>query len=111
MTDRLPPPLTLAEFGERVRCLACSPFWRISVTSGGRDEIRNKKVGGSEKSYHRWSRGGLAADLVVEFNFDWVLKESSTERGPMEVFLQQCWLWGLDAIDEGDHVHVEPADE
>lgn len=111
LVDRLPPPVTLAEFGERVRCLACSPFWRLSETSGGRDEIRNQKVGGSDSSWHRWARGALARDLVVEFNYDWSFRQSQQDRGPMEVFLEQCWLWGLDAVDEGDHVHVEPANE
>jgi len=107
--SRLPPPLTLAELVERVRCLAASPFWTLSETSGGRSASRNKLVGGSDRSWHCWARGGLARDVVVEFDFDWAFRQSGADRGPMEVFLHSASNLGLDAVDEGDHVHLEPS--
>lgn len=64
----------------------------VQVSSLYRDPAHNAKVGGVPNSYHT---KGQAGDFVVP----------PEQRA---AFIQQARSMGYDAIDEGDHVHVEP---
>ena len=64
----------------------------FSVTSWIRSEKRNKEVGGLATSYHL---SGLAVDIILDNPAD------------KARFIKAAKRLGLDAIDEGDHVHVE----
>lgn len=63
-----------------------------SVTSWQRTKKRNQDVGGRADSFHL---EGLAADIELE----------DPERKP--ALVRDARAHGLDAGDEGDHVHVE----
>lgn len=95
--NRLPPPVTFGEFWERVAVLCA--IYSGSWTSGARTEARNAVVGGSSRSYHRLRRGGRGCDVVLD-------EMSPAALGAFGEAARQC---GLDAIDEGDHIHLEPA--
>lgn len=75
--------------------LAHQMFPEAKVTSLHRSASKNASVGGSRRSWH--VRGG-AGDFVIE------------NRARRAQFIQLMRSWGYDAIDEGDHVHLEPAD-
>lgn len=66
--------------------------FQASVTSGRRTPSRNATVGGKENSRHLC---GLGADFVPDLQRD---------RIPLIMAARRL---GLDAIDEGDHIHVE----
>ena len=67
-------------------------FLPFSVTSWIRSQKRNKEVGGIAASYHLL---GLAVDVVLD-------NPADNAR-----FISAAKQIGLDAIDEGDHVHLE----
>lgn len=92
----LKPPDTYAEFMERVRCLCA--WYNGSVTSGIRSTKRNKKVGGVDKSYHRLERGGMAVDIVLD----------SMNVANRTEFVVASRCLGFRALDEGDHIHLQP---
>lgn len=69
------------------------------VFSGVRSEERNKRVGGRKDSYHLARRGGLARDLGPPKGVD-----MKTFHAQVQASLPAGW----EAINEGDHVHVEP---
>lgn len=60
------------------------------VTSWDRDVEKNSSVGGTQFSFHLQ---GLAKDVV---NLD-----------DVDEFIADCFFAGLEAVNEGDHVHVE----
>lgn len=91
----LPVPGTLAEAAERVRVLCA--LHEFSVTSWGRTNGRNARVGGVATSFHRWQRGGMAWDCAGD----------APDRAAMEAFAAQARLCGFDALVESDHVHLE----
>lgn len=64
-----------------------------SETSGLRSVERNKIVGGHPKSKHLV---GLARDIVPDN-----LKDK-------KVLIKAVFKAGLSALDEGDHIHVQP---
>ena len=64
MSERLPPPENYAVAGERIRCLQA--LHSASVTSNGRGEARNARVGGHENSKHLILWGCNAWDLSPE---------------------------------------------
>ena len=64
----------------------------FSVTSWIRSAKRNKEVGGLATSYHLL---GLAVDVVLDNPAD------------KARFIKEAKRLGFDAIDEGDHVHLE----
>ena len=99
----LPPPKTLAEFHERLRCIAA--LHQMSVTSGGRTEQRNRKVGGVSNSWHRWRRGGMAADMYP----DDAERIDIGERIANAAVDAQ--VLGFDAIVHETYLHLEPAGE
>ncbi len=63
------------------------------ITSLGRSPEHNRKVGGVANSFHLT---GQAADVVVPPN-------------AKQAFIVEAKANGFDAIDEGDHIHLEPA--
>lgn len=63
-----------------------------SITSWIRSEHHNADVGGSPHSYHL---EGLAADCVLD----------KLTRAP--AFIAEARALGLQAVNEGDHIHVE----
>lgn len=65
----------------------------IQPTSVTRTPERNRQVGGVANSYHL---SGQAADWVVPQQFK-------------AQFIQDARQNGFEAIDEGDHIHIEPA--
>lgn len=65
----------------------------VQVSSLYRDPAHNAKVGGVPNSYHP---KGQAGDFVVP----------PEQRA---AFIAQARSMGYDAIDEGDHVHLEPS--
>jgi hypothetical protein len=93
----LPAPTNLSEFTERVRCLCA--IHRASVTSWGRTNSRNAQVGGTSRSWHRLERGMMAVDVVLD------LQQHPGQRRDL---VSHARLLGFDAIDEGDHIHLEP---
>ena len=80
----------------------CRNVWHIcmdhrcSVTSWIRTEARNKVVGGVADSFHVM---GLAVDIVPDdYNSETV-----------EAIRQDCVRLGVQMIDEGNHLHIEPS--
>lgn len=67
--------------------------FRYSVTSWGRSPARNHAVGGHPNSYHMLF---LAADVVLDAG------ESKVD------FISDAKRLGLKALDEGDHIHLQP---
>lgn len=63
-----------------------------NITSWGRTKKRNADIGGRPDSFHLED---LAADLVPE------------DRNQVPAIVADARARGLDAGDEGDHVHVE----
>lgn len=80
--------------GFLVLMLSLSMRYRFSVTSWIRTPDRNQAVGGHPDSFHMV---GMAVDIVFDRPED------------MEKFLEKASRYGLRAIDEKDHVHVQPA--
>lgn len=70
------------------------------VTSGPRSEADNRRVGGVADSYHLESRGGLARDFVPP---------AGVSMGQFEQTVKAKLPPGWEAINEGDHIHIEPA--
>jgi hypothetical protein len=95
MVPSLPPPDSMAEFIERIRCLCV--LLRCSMTSGMRTSDRNTMVGGARRSKHLVSFGGLAVDLVPD-------DDSTETRTSVVTMAKQFGLW---AVDEMDHVHIQ----
>jgi len=75
-----------------VHVVALCMTHRASVTSWYRTSTRNKSKGGSINSFHL---EGLAADLVPDNPIDG------------NDIMHDAHQRGLDAVNEGDHVHVE----
>lgn len=69
------------------------------VTSGVRTPERNAAVGGAPNSYHLASRGGVARDLVPPAGMD---------MGAFHEEVMNSLPDGWEAINEGDHIHIEP---
>jgi hypothetical protein len=65
-----------------------------SMQSGFRTESRNKAVGGSELSQHRF---GMAFDIVLD---------SNTERQRL-LFKRDCWRHGYTVVEYGSYLHVQ----
>ena len=84
--------LILHQFAYRLQTLAVE--FNYSVTSWFRSKARNKDVGGNAESFHL---SGLGADCVLD----------SADDKP--AFMKRARRLGLDAIDEGDHIHLEPS--
>lgn len=70
------------------------------VTSGVRTPEQNARVGGVPNSYHLASRGGLARDLVPPAGVS-MAQFHQDVRGNLPP--------GWEAINEGDHIHIEPS--
>ena len=68
--------------------------FEFSVTSWFRSKKRNKGVGGSDDSFHLC---GLGIDCVLDL------------PDVKDLFVKRARRLGLDAIDEGDHIHLEPS--
>lgn len=69
------------------------------VTSGVRTPERNAAVGGVKNSYHLQSNGGSARDLVPPQGVGMAQFHQQVREG-----LPPGWQ----AINEGDHIHIEP---
>lgn len=65
----------------------------FSVTSWIRTEKRNNVVGGKGDSFHL---AGLGIDIVLD------------NPGDNRRLIARAKRYNLDAVDEGDHVHLEP---
>lgn len=63
-----------------------------SVTSWIRSKEHNRKIGGDPRTFHL---SGMAADVVLD------------SPSGNSSFIRDARLLGLQAIDEGDHIHVE----
>ena len=83
--------MPVGQFWERINAL-CGAY-DGSVTSGWRSAKRNHDVGGVQTSFHRV---GLGADVTLD---------SIINKGP---FMQHADRLGLVALDEGDHIHLQP---
>ena len=83
--------MTIGQFWERINAL-CGAY-DGSVTSGWRSAKHNHDVGGVQTSWHRV---GMGADVVLDSEFD---------KGPC---IQHADRLGLLALDEGDHLHLQP---
>ena len=68
--------------------------FRFSVTSWGRSPARNLAVGGHVNSYHMLF---LAVDIILDAGEDKV------------IFISDAKRLGLSALDEGDHIHLQPS--
>jgi hypothetical protein len=77
-------------FARRVGMIADA--YPISISSWWRSDACNKLKGGNERSFHL---EGLGADILPD-------KES--DRVPIVKLAHDL---GLDAVDEGTHIHVE----
>ena len=84
--------MTVHEFVDVI--LTLNIEFNFSVTSWIRTHQRNREVGGNVESFHRC---GLGLDCVLDL-------PTSKEH-----FIKRARKLGLDAIDEGDHVHLEPS--
>ena len=67
--------------------------FRFSVTSWLRSSERNKAVGGSRDSNHMTA---LAVDVVLDGGEDIISFKLTANK------------LGLKALDEGDHIHLDP---
>lgn len=65
----------------------------FSITSWIRSPQRNKTVGGMSNSQHM---DGLAVDLVLD------------DKTKAPALIEKATAMGLKAIDEKDHIHIEP---
>lgn len=66
--------------------------YNVTVTSWWRSHKRNRDVGGSPTSFHL---EGLGADLVPD------------DPADRPAIIATARSLGLQAVDEGDHIHVE----
>lgn len=79
------------EFGGR--CIFVCLKWDASVTSWGRTEKRNTFVHGVPGSYHlTW----LGMDVLLD------------DQKKNIDFEKDCAIFGLQALYEGDHYHLQP---
>lgn len=92
---KLPPPDSYSQYKERVLCLQA--LHDASCTSSGRTTIRNAQVGGAEMSKHLLARGAWADDLVPD----------EMNQFSRAAIVRDAQTFGLWALDEGDHVHVQ----
>lgn len=69
------------------------------VTSGARTPEDNARVGGVANSYHLTTRGGVARDFVPP---------QGVSMNDFHRQVQQNLPPGWEAINEGDHIHIEP---
>jgi len=84
--------MTLNAFSFAIVALALEvPF---SVTSWIRTPARNSAVGGHPDSFHMCA---LAVDVALDNSQD------------VEKLKRRCSRFGLKALDEGDHIHIQPA--
>lgn len=83
--------MTIFDFISVILTLAAE--FDFSVTSWLRSRSRNKEIGGNAEGFHLC---GLAVDAVLD---------TPTHK---ESLMKRARRLGLDAIDEGDHVHLEP---
>lgn len=77
-------------FSDKIRCLAL--LFDLSVTSWLRSRKHNAAVGGVRDSRHLY---GLAVDVVLD------------DPGERQFFITEATRFGLQVIDEGDHLHVQ----
>jgi len=77
-------------FTNKIEALAAA--FPLSITSWYRSTSRNKKVGGTETSFHLL---GLAVDVVLD---------SEKDKHQFLALAKRLKLWTL---DERDHVHVQ----
>jgi hypothetical protein len=91
------PPVQPAASAEQAVAALTSQGAR--VTSGVRSPERNAAVGGNPNSYHLPSRGGVARDLVPP---------PGVSMGQFHAQVKAQLPPGWEAINEGDHVHIEP---
>lgn len=82
--QQVEPPQLFSALGQK---------YGIQPTSVLRSPERNAAVGGKPNSYHL---SGRAADFVVP-------------QAQKAQFMQDARANGFEAIDEGDHIHIEPA--
>ena len=80
------------EFAEA--CVFVCLKYRASVTSWGRTEKRNHSIGGAPRSFHlNW----LGMDVVLD------------DQKKDHAFEKDCVIFGIIALYEGDHYHLQPA--
>ena len=84
--------MTQTQFLNTVQLL-CARFGG-SVTSWLRSPKRNQEVGGHPESYHL-THVGQALDVVLDHPAD------------KQTFIAGALRYGLKAIDEGDHIHLQ----
>lgn len=84
--------MILHEFITAVAVLSIE--FNFSITSWIRTKLRNKEVGGDPHSFHLL---GLAVDCVLDNPAD------------NDAFIRRARRLVLDAVDEGDHIHLEPS--
>ena len=84
--------MTIHDFVDAI--LTLNTQFDFSVTSWIRTSRRNREVGGNAESYHLC---GLGIDCILDVPTS---KES---------LIRRARKLGLDAVDEGDHVHLEPS--
>ena len=98
--------MTFHDFCDAISQLMCACGGRI--TSWGRSPFGNDEVGGVMTSYHTlmmavdwtWSEAELAATIVSD-----KAGRTMSGRQRMMVLAPRC---GLEVIDEGSHLHIEP---
>ena len=84
--------MTIHKFVDAVLTLQAE--FDFSVSSWFRTKKRNKGVGGNAESFHLC---GLGADCVLDLPDD------------QDLLVKRARRLGLDAIVEGDHIHLEPS--
>lgn len=95
-----PPLATRQATGDDIERLAVAAIPGINVTSRARTPEKNRAVGGTEDSYHLTTRGGRARDFTPP---------KGMSMGQLHSELARTYGDGWDVINEGDHIHVEPA--
>ncbi len=72
--------------------ISLAATYQCSISSWIRTPARNAKVGGSPNSRHLV---GMACDFIPD------------NRAVVPALIAEARGYGLDAVDEGDHIHIE----
>lgn len=88
------PPFNTADIFTFIHAVLCLGLrFDFSVTSWLRSKERNKAVGGSRDSNHMTA---MAVDVVLDGGEDTISFKLTANK------------LGLKALDEGDHLHLQP---